>query len=147
MEITCGIYLYSIPRKKILACHAARTAKTNWSIPKGLKDENEDCFTAALRELFEETGIDLQKRKDLTAHDFAMVKYQKRNKWLQSYLISVNDDFATHKFVCRSMVDNEFPEIDKWEWMSLEEAVERLHESQQKNAALILQTAILDDIL
>jgi 8-oxo-dGTP pyrophosphatase MutT (NUDIX family) len=142
MEITCGIYLYSIPLKKILACHAARTAKTNWSIPKGIRDEGEDSFTGALRELYEETAIDLRHKKIKPQRSFEPVKYRTRNKWLESFLLVVDTDFHDHHFVCHTLVEDKFPEIDKWEWISLKEAENRLHDTQRVNIPAIRE--ILD---
>lgn len=136
MEVTCGVYLYSSKRKKILACHATRTPKNNWSIPKGLPDAGEDYEVAALRELNEETGIELQT-KNPEAYALPLVKYQKRNKWLAGFLIITLNDFADHTFVCHSWVEKKFPEVDKWEWITLDEAETKLHESQRKNIHLI----------
>jgi 8-oxo-dGTP pyrophosphatase MutT (NUDIX family) len=137
MEVTCGIYLYSIPLKKILACHAARTAKTNWSIPKGVRDAGEESFAAALRELYEETGIDLRHKKVKPQLTFQPVKYHTRNKWLESFLVVSEQDWNDHKFICHTWVEDRFPEIDKWEWISLEEAEIRLHETQRRNISFI----------
>jgi 8-oxo-dGTP pyrophosphatase MutT (NUDIX family) len=41
---------------RILFCHPTGSAWTNWRMPKGLIDSDENARTAALREVLEETG-------------------------------------------------------------------------------------------
>jgi 8-oxo-dGTP pyrophosphatase MutT (NUDIX family) len=130
---TCGIYLYSTLLKKILICHATNSSWKTWTIPKGLKDNGEECFNAALRELKEETGIDAQNINIVNVHPLSKVKYQKQNKFLESFLLITDTDLNSHNFECSTYTDNKFPEVDKWKWVSIEEMNELLHESQQKN--------------
>ena len=77
MTITCGIYLYSTVKKKILICHATNARWNQWSIPKGLKEDNEELFNVGKRELHEETGIDITKYSVLKTFPLASVKYEK----------------------------------------------------------------------
>ena len=135
--VTCGIYLYSKRIGKIVACHATHAPWNNWSIPKGIPDEGEDAYTAALRELYEETGIELHKIHVIAVHDLTAVTYQKQNKILESFLVVTDSDLSRHSFVCHSLTEREFPEVDKWKWVSLDEAEIVLHEAQQKNIVRI----------
>jgi 8-oxo-dGTP pyrophosphatase MutT (NUDIX family) len=41
---------------RVLFCHPTGSAWTNWRMPKGLIDPDENARTAALREVLEETG-------------------------------------------------------------------------------------------
>jgi 8-oxo-dGTP pyrophosphatase MutT (NUDIX family) len=134
---TCGIYLYNTSEKKILICHATKSSWKTWTIPKGLSDKNEDCFAAAARELKEETGIELSKLNILKIVSLPKIKYQKQNKYLESFLVITDSDLSTHKFECSTYVNDSFPEVDKWQWIPVEKINELLHESQQKNAEMI----------
>ena len=136
--ITCGIYLYSTVNGKILACHATNAPWNRWSIPKGLKEPGEESFDAATRELLEETGIDIQKLNVLAKHTLPPVKYQKQNKILESFLVITDSDFTNTRFVCTTLINNVFPEVDSWRWISPDAASKYLHESQQKNVARII---------
>jgi 8-oxo-dGTP pyrophosphatase MutT (NUDIX family) len=138
MDITCGIYLFSVPRRSILACHATRSRWNTWSIPKGLKDRGEDSYRAAIRELYEETGIQLKELTVLLMQALPAVAYKKQKKILEPFLIVTNNDFSSHTFVCHTLVNNQFPEIDKWKWILPDEAG-ILHETQQENIPLINQ--------
>src|SRR6185295_19485258 len=90
--VTCGIYLYSIPLKKILVCHATNSPWNKWSIPKGLQDEGEELYAAAARELYEETGVSLKELHLVNALQLPAVKYQKQNKLLESFLVLTDAD-------------------------------------------------------
>lgn len=135
--ITSGIYLYSIRQKKLLVCHATHSPWNNWSIPKGLPDEGEDIYTAGIRELYEETGVELQQLNILKTQVFKPVKYQKQNKILESVLVITDSDLSNQKFVCHSYTEKSFPEVDKWKWVSIEDAEKMIHEAQRKNLQLI----------
>jgi predicted NUDIX family NTP pyrophosphohydrolase len=131
MKITCGIFLYSTKIGKILACHATKAPAASWSIPKGLKDGDEEELAAALRELYEETGIDLRTATDLRVQRLREARYAKQNKVLVPFLIISDEDFSGRRLVCHTLVKNTFPEIDKWKWISLEET-KILHQTQQE---------------
>lgn len=133
MKTTCGIYLYNTRSKKILVCHATNSSWKTWSIPKGLKDPGEDCFAAAVRELKEETGIEIKKLNVQKIHPLPPVKYQKQNKILESFLILIDSDMDTHTFHCSSLISNGSPEVDSWKWIGFDLAGKYLHESQLQN--------------
>lgn len=135
--ITCGIYLYSEVSQKILVCHATNSPWNKWSIPKGLQDEGEDAYTSALRELYEETGLELKSIQVTSEHRLAPVKYQKQNKILESFLIITSSDLSEQKWVCHTYTEKSFPEIDSWKWITTQQAVKWLHEAQQKNLSHI----------
>jgi 8-oxo-dGTP pyrophosphatase MutT (NUDIX family) len=59
MEITCGSFLID-PLNRILMCLTTGT-KNFWTVPKGLPESHESFYEAAVRELEEETGIDITK--------------------------------------------------------------------------------------
>lgn len=132
-NITCGIYLYNTKTKKILVCHATNSSWNKWSIPKGLLDEGEEPFKAACRELKEETGIDISNLHILHTHALPVIKYQRQNKILESYLLITDSDLDNFPFNCQMLVNNEFPEVDGWKWINLSKMKDYLHESQQKN--------------
>ncbi|MFY9307711.1 MAG: NUDIX hydrolase [Bacteroidia bacterium] len=127
---TCGIFLYSTLLKKILACHATNSPWNRWSIPKGLKDDGETIFEAASRELMEETGLDIKELNVLAIHSLPAVKYKKQNKILESFLVITGSEIASYPFKCSTLIDDRFPEVDSWKWISLELAPKYLHESQ-----------------
>lgn len=136
MIVTCGIYLYNKQLKKILVCHSTNASLNSWSIPKGLKNTNEGIFEAASRELNEETGVSLKKLNILQIYPLPSVKYQKQDKILESFLVITDTDLTNHHFICRSLVNDKIPEVNRWKWVSLDNK-NILHESQQKNLFLI----------
>ena len=68
-RVSCGV----IVRRgsgELLLCHA--TGRNYWDIPKGVRDDGETSAAAALRELREETGIELGERqvRDIGVHQY-----------------------------------------------------------------------------
>lgn len=137
MKITCGIYLYEILQKKFIICHATHASFKQWSIPKGLQEDNEEPYSAALRELKEETGIDAGKLHILSTHSLHPVKYLKQNKTLVSFLVVTDTPLTDYKLHCSVLVNNSFPEIDKWLWTDIDTMNKMVHESQQQNIPAI----------
>jgi len=137
MIVTCGTYLYSSIHGKFLVCHPTRTRWNNWSIPKGLMEPGESIYEVCIRELNEETGIDVTKINVLSKHQLPSRKYKKQQKSLESFLIITDTDLSNHKFKSNLVEGKDFPENDKWKWVTLEEAVPIIHESQAENLPLI----------
>ncbi len=133
MLTTCGIYLYSLKSRKILVCHATRSPWNFWSIPKGIKEEDEDCYNAAVRELKEETGLDINKINILEKRHLPPAKYQKQDKILESFLIITDTSLDKFKFSCSVLINNSFPEVDKWKLLDIDKEDNLLHESQRQN--------------
>lgn len=137
MVITCGTYLFSTLLNKFLVCHPTKTRWNNWSIPKGLMEDGENIYDVCIRELHEETGIDIKKINVISQHQLPTRLYKKQKKSLDSYLVITDTDFADHKFTCNLVEGKDFPENDKWKWVTLEEAAPMIHESQAENLPLI----------
>lgn len=103
-----------------------------WSIPKGEIEPGEDALTAAIREFAEETGTTL-------AGDFrplAPVR-QKGGKLVLAWAIAGDIDPATirsNSFAMewppRSGTRRTFPEVDRGEWFTLDEARRRINKGQ-----------------
>jgi 8-oxo-dGTP pyrophosphatase MutT (NUDIX family) len=137
MIVTCGTYLYSSKDEKLLVCHPTHSRWNNWSIPKGLMEPGEDILTVCLRELHEETGIDVKKINVVSQHQLPSRKYLKQAKSLESYLVVTDTDFSTHKYTSNLVDGKDFPEIDKWKWVDLVAAAGMLHQAQTENLVVI----------
>lgn len=135
--VTCGTYLYSIKLKKFLVGHPTHSRWNTWSIPKGIREKDEDIQTVCFRELKEETGIDVTSINILASHQLPSRRYQKQDKTLESYLVVTDTDFTTHKYSSNLVEGKDFPEIDKWKWVELTEAVGILHQTQIENLPAI----------
>ena len=135
---TCGIYIIS-RHNRILICHP--TGGRKWSISKGKPEEGENAFETAVRETMEETGICI----DLIRFGIPIVlpdrKYRNGRKILKSFVVCERGDSADHiedfACFCDSMTIRNYPEMDDYEWVTLDRAKKKLHESQVKNLDII----------
>jgi predicted NUDIX family NTP pyrophosphohydrolase len=112
----------------------ARKDEAAWSIPQGLYDEDEDALAAALREFEEEVGTPPPA-----------VDYERLGEFRQSSGKVVTVFAAETDFQIGTLVSNtfplewpprsgrvqEFPEIDRAEWFSLDEARVKLVKGQR----------------
>ena len=104
-----------------------------WSIPKGEYEENEDAETVALREFEEELGSPPPAGPRLFFGEFGEPSRKKISAW------ALEADFdATHvvsntfelEWPPRSGQVQEFPEVDKAAWWTIDEARTKLHKAQ-----------------
>ena len=130
---TCGIYLYSTRTNSILICHATNARWNQWSIPKGLKEGNEDTMEVAKRELAEETGLKFENIHVSEIFRLPPVRYKKQNKTLESLLILTDSDFEGFEYKSNMTSKQGVAEVDSWKWVSLSEAKKWLHETQVEN--------------
>ncbi|MEO8568468.1 MAG: NUDIX domain-containing protein [Ginsengibacter sp.] len=103
-----------------------------WSIPKGEFDDNENSLDAAKREFFEETGISL-------TGEFIELQPVKLKSGKKVYAWAIEKDIDSQNIISnnfemewppRSGKFQSFPEIDKGEWLSIEEAKKKINEKQ-----------------
>jgi 8-oxo-dGTP pyrophosphatase MutT (NUDIX family) len=126
-----GIFLVN-KKKEVLICHPTNHPMTLWSIPKGKIEFNENPVDAAIRETYEETNINLSSVNSLIPLE--ELTYRHKKKSLKPYLVletrnpSIN--FDSFDLKCNSNVPEEqggFPEMDDYQWVSLDEARKLLH--------------------
>jgi len=103
-----------------------------WTIPKGEIDEGEDPLAAAKREFAEEIGVTLEG--DFVA--LTPIK-QKAGKTVLAWAIEGDCDPAalcsntfSMEWPPKSGRQAEFPEVDRAEWFTIEEARVKILESQ-----------------
>jgi 8-oxo-dGTP pyrophosphatase MutT (NUDIX family) len=134
MELTIGIFLFNA-EKKLLICYP--TGGGPCSIPKGLIDNNETELECGLRELYEETNITLSK--DLDYIELDIKKYKGRNKQIKAFVH--NSEHMFTNLQCNSyfeLNDKQFKEIEKFEWVDINTAIEKLHYLQKEYLIEIL---------
>lgn len=109
-----------------------------WTIPKGEVDPDEDIQQAAIRELEEETGISILDKDTLIA--LGSVK-QKSGKIIHAwaYQDQTNISTATLKsnlveleFPKGSGKKISFPEMDRYEYFTYEQAIQKINSAQKK---------------
>jgi len=136
---SAGILAWKIESKllKVLLVHPGGPYFTNknagsWSIPKGEYGDDEEPLTAAKREFAEETGIEING-------EFAALTpvKQKSGKIVAAWAVEADvdiTDFRPGTFAMewppKSGSVNQYPEVDKAEWFTLDVAKELLNPAQ-----------------
>src|SRR4051812_10425993 len=104
-----------------------------WSIPKGEVDPDEEVLAAARRELKEETGC----APDGAFLPLTAVK-QRSGKWVHAWALEADCDPAqlvssrfSLEWPPRSGRHQEFPEVDRAAWFSVEDALRKILPGQR----------------
>jgi 8-oxo-dGTP pyrophosphatase MutT (NUDIX family) len=116
-----------------LLCHP--TDHKKWSISKGCIDVGETPLITAIRELKEETGIDVGNHHVEIKY---LGQYEMPHKIVDVYMLinddmSIRDDVKLHcdsKFVCEKTGEIK-PEMDDFKWVKFDELYDQLMVSQQ----------------
>lgn len=142
MKKTCGIYLINKNDKLLITHPTNHPYFGSWSIPKGVPDKDDESFLdTAIRELREETGIDLKNiimNKNIKIHYLPSVVYKSNKKTFYSFLI-IDKELDDVKVVCEShaIVNGvSFPENDDYKWVHISHTYmlkQYLHEPQLIN--------------
>lgn len=105
----------------------------SWSVPKGGVDEGEDLLAAARREFAEETGFAIGAAEALPLGEIR----QRSGKRVHAWAVRGDADPATLtsntfelEWPLRSGRLQTFPEVDRAEWFSLDEARRRILPAQ-----------------
>ena len=99
--------------------------KDYWALLKGRRNKDESAESCAIREFQEESGITLTDNEKSKIWYLGFVK-QRKDKIVSAFALEKPD---INPDVCYSnMADNcEWPEIDKYAWMELNEVVAKTH--------------------
>jgi predicted NUDIX family NTP pyrophosphohydrolase len=147
MKRSAGILLYQIidGELRVLLAHPGgplwvRKDEGVWTIPKGEFDDGEEPAAAAKREFFEETGS--RCRGELMA--LTPIR-QKSGKLVYGFACRGHLDPSTivsntfeMEWPPKSGKRALFPEVDRVEWMTVEQALEKINPAQ---CALVIELA------
>lgn len=140
-QISAGVLVYRRNREgqlEVLLAHPGGPFWKSkdlaaWTIPKGLVEDGEDFLVAAKRELMEEVGLSTEG----PYHSLGTVE-TKGGKTIHAWAVeikpSVTFDLKSNLFECewppKSGKMRSFPEIDRCEFFSLMDALQKIHPSQ-----------------
>jgi predicted NUDIX family NTP pyrophosphohydrolase len=141
---SAGILMYKIEdgELRVLLVHPggplfAKRDAGYWSIPKGEYTDDEDALTAAVRELREETGAEIDAEAEAARLVALGSVRQKSGKVVTAWGIEADFDVATLvsnlfelEWPPRSGVLREYPEVDRGEWFGAEAAREKINSAQ-----------------
>ncbi len=139
-ETSAGLLMYSVKNEKlkVFLVHPGGLFFKNkddgfWSIPKGLIEKNEEYLQTAIREFKEETGITSEGEY----LPLSSIK-QKNGKVVYAWAFKTENDeqhfIKSNTFKLewppKSGKIQEFPEIDKAEFFTVEAAKKKINEAQ-----------------
>ena len=129
---TCGFFIVNT-NKQVVIAHPTNSRWSDYSIPKGLMEPGETEFDTAVRELWEETNIDLHH---LTIEDVIVLPptlYRNCKRMLCTFLYYAEDTLNDVELKCHSYVDGQdFLENDKIIWKPISKCYGLLHEAQTR---------------
>jgi len=134
---TCWFFIVS--NWKLLLVHPTRSP--DLSIPKWQIDNDENYFETAIRELYEETWININDLNILDIIQFDGVTYTNKRKTLHAFLLITDTQIDIKNLSCYTYVYDSnnnplYPENDKFYmvdlyWNNSDSFFSRLHYSQK----------------
>jgi predicted NUDIX family NTP pyrophosphohydrolase len=137
---SAGILLYRIHKKtpEVLLVHPGGPIWKNkdlgaWSIPKGEYDEEEAPLQAALRELHEETGVQIKQSKCVPLTPIRQKSGKQVLAWAMKGDLDtdhIKSNLFEFEWPPKSGKKQFFPEVDKAAWFTFPEAKEKINPAQ-----------------
>ena len=118
--------------------------KDDWTIPKGELDDAEDELAAARREVAEELGIAVPPGDPIALGEVKQSSSKVNVVWAieaDPGPFEVRSNLFEMEWPPRSGKRAEFPEVDRAQWFSLEEAEAKLFTSQRPFLARLAELA------
>lgn len=131
--ISAGVIVRSCEGKILLGRSDKCPQQRNWTVFKGQQKSGESIIETAIRELYEETGIDVvvDDRLNMNMSTSIFFSYNMKGKIVNLYLLddveNVLDDFP---FECSSFSETGQPEISAYNWFDVDDLEENLMMSQ-----------------
>lgn len=120
------VYRFHNDRWEFVLC--GRTSLGQWSLPKGTPEPGETLEQAALREVREETGLDVETERPLGSITY----------WFTSPAERVRYRKTVHFYLMRptgGSLDRHDPEFDEARWFPAEEALQALTHVNERHVA------------
>lgn len=143
MKTSCGFLIKSAGL--YLVCHATRLkhmpdiSDVHWSISKGQSDPGETDLQTAIRELQEETDLNILKYMTIKSDLPLLSVFEVKKKTIKVFFL--NDEsgiLQTIPLKCNSIMHNHpdtrynlLPEMDDFKWVTKEEGFNMVFESQK----------------
>ena len=130
--VSAGGVVYDVADGKIGMVLCGRLTPMRWSLPKGTPDKGESLEQTALREVREETGLDVAMEAPIGSINYWFVAPNDRvscNKTVHFYLMKHQG----------GSTDRHDPEFDEVRWFSSEEALRSLTHA---NEVKVLEKAL-----
>jgi predicted NUDIX family NTP pyrophosphohydrolase len=138
-NVSAGIVLFrKTPELRVLLAHPGgpfwmKKDLGGWTIPKGLIEDNEDPLKAAIREFFEEIGLELSG----PFQELGSIRLKSGKTvcaWSCEDLSSEPIELKSNTFTCEwpphSGKIQEFPEIDRCDFFTLSQAKNKINSAQ-----------------
>jgi len=140
MKRSCGILIKC--GKRYLLVHASKKWAPvliddgHWGFPKGCVDPGEDDLSTAIREVREETGIDLSLKRNQIEKITEYDSHEKTKRFVVFKYTDKEQVLMNHTFYC----DSVFPlengdlerEVDRYVWVTKKELEELIAISHKK---------------
>jgi 8-oxo-dGTP pyrophosphatase MutT (NUDIX family) len=98
-----------------------------WVVPGGKSDPNETLHESMIREIFEETGLNIQDQKSEIIFCWEATWNLKRHYFIVYFKVLVDDEFLS-----KNSMNPQKDEIDAFAWVSKED-VEQLENKETSN--------------
>jgi putative (di)nucleoside polyphosphate hydrolase len=131
--VTCGVIVTDADR--ILLGHATRSPR--WDIPKGMVEPGESFTAAAVRELFEETGLHVREAElnDLGVHAYLRDKDLALFCWWPATMPVPDELVCSSTFALPSGAV--VPEFDRFGLFTWEEALLKVGKNMARELASV----------
>jgi 8-oxo-dGTP pyrophosphatase MutT (NUDIX family) len=130
-EVSAGGFVISKsdPSQVALMARFNRGGKLEWCIPKGHLEENETSEQAALREVFEETGLEAEIIAELGEVNYQFIQDgSKISKTVHVYLMQQTGGELTFE-------NDPHKEASELEWVQVSELLARLSHGNERRIA------------
>lgn len=132
--ISAGFIILSKTNRILLGKASFHNSPFCWTVFKGGAEKGENLLQTAIRELKEESGIDIsvEQRLNRNISSEPVFNYTLKHKNVYLFLLEdvtgFLDDF---KFVCCSFWDDGKPEVLDYQWFDIDELEDNIFPSQR----------------
>lgn len=136
-SISSGFIIKNNKNEILLGKVLSHNSPNQYTVFKGKVEEGETLLEAAIRELHEEAGIDINSNHRLNKYvsNSPIFSYSMKKKEVVLFLLEDIEDVLTDfEFKCSSYWGGHNPEIDEYAWIPIEEMQDKVFNSQKSMA-------------
>jgi ADP-ribose pyrophosphatase YjhB (NUDIX family) len=132
-NLTVGVFILNV-YNELLVCHPNEVKSDIWGIPKGRPNAGELLKMTAIREVHEETGIDLLPYAGQLVY-IGSEPYKHKVKTLSAFTVTMGNAIPESELHCISNFESRYsgemiPEIDAYKWVNFDDFQHKIQREQ-----------------
>lgn len=133
MVNSAGLFIFD-SRDLLLVCvpYGGKDISNGYTVPKGKVENNETPLQAAIRETYEESGLNFTSNPPFFFLSMGSQTYKSKKKRIHGFAAQLDYSLDPLTCKCSTKTEDNHPEIIEYYMVTVQDAIKHLHPAQSQ---------------